>query len=87
MQKGAELRQLANLSAAKAPLFPVAQAHPASQPVVEFRDGPIQLRYPEVTHPAAQILCQLEHPVVHGNTPAPPGQLLDALFETRQYLV
>ena len=87
MQEGAELGQLANLGTTISPLLPVAHTHPAPQPVAEFGHGTIQLRYPEIAHPAAQILGQLEHSIRHGNTPAPAGQFLEALFEAHKSLV
>ena len=73
MQEGAELGELANLGTTVTPLFPVAHTHPAAQPVVEFGYRSIQLRYPEISHPAAQVLGQLEHSILHGDTPAPSG--------------
>ena len=54
-----ELCQLTNLGATVTPLFPVAHAHPAAQPVVYFRDWSIMLRFPKVAHPAAQVLCSV----------------------------
>lgn len=55
--------------------------------MVEFGYRSIQLRYPEISHPATQVLGQLEHSILHGDTPAPSGQFLDALFETHKSLV
>jgi len=85
MQEGAELGELANLGTTVSPLFPVAHTHPAAQPVVEFGYGTIHLRYPEISHPAAQILGQLEQTVFHGKElRIPPGSRLEVLSGDRK---
>jgi len=77
----AGLQEVTHTGAEPAPLFPVAHAHPSSQPVIDFGDWTIVLRDPEAVHPAAKIPGKLFHPVAHGEEPTSSGQSLDASFK------
>ena len=59
MQGGTELTQLSHLCPGISPLFPIAHANPSPEPVIDFRDRTIIFRYPEIVHPATEILGQL----------------------------
>ena len=55
--------------------------------MVDFGYRTVELRFPEITHPSAQVLCKFEQSVFHGDAPAPSGQFLDALFEAHEGFV
>ncbi len=80
----AQRQKMADLRSGEAPLFPVAHAHPSSQPFVQLRNRPVILGDAEVAKPATQILPELVEPVLHRDSPAPPGQFPDAMLEIRE---
>jgi len=79
-----QCQKMADLRARQAPLLPVAHAHPAAQPFVQFRNRPVILRDAEVAEPTTQILPELLEPVVHRDSPTPPRQFPEAMLEVRE---
>ena len=73
-----------HLGAHVAPLFPVAHAQPAAQPVIDLGDRSVIVRNAEVAHPTAHVLGELAEPVRHRHTPASPGQSPDVVLEVRE---
>ena len=80
-KRGAEPEKLTHFRAGTAPLLPVTHAHATSNPVIDFGNWPVVVGDPEVVHPAAQILCELFEPVVHGDEPAPARELFDSTLD------
>lgn len=74
-------QQVPHLGPHPAPLFPVAHANAAAQPLVKLRDRSVVLALAEVPHPAPEVLGELAKPVVHRHAPASPGQFPDAVLE------
>jgi len=71
---GTKLEKITHFSTYIAPLFPVTHAHSTAKPVIDLRKWTIIFRYPEVVHPAADILRELLHTVRHGDEPASAGK-------------
>jgi len=65
-----------NFCSSVPPALPVAHAHSASEPTVNFRDGTVIFRNTEVIHPSSDILGELLVTILHGDEPTSAGQLL-----------
>ena len=76
-----QTQQVLDLGTHVTPLFPVAHPHPASQPVIKFRDRAVAVRNAKVTHPTAEVLGELMKPVSHRDAPTASGQFPDLVLE------
>ena len=77
-------QKIAHFRARIAPLFPVAHAHTAAFPVVEFGNRPVVVQDAEITHPAPDILGEFIEPIRRRDVPASSGEFSDVVPEVRE---
>jgi hypothetical protein len=83
----AQGQQIADLGTRPAPLFPIAHADASSDPVVDFRHGPVVFRDAKIVLPASQVLGKSAEPVGHRDPPTATGQFPDPVLEVCEGLL
>jgi hypothetical protein len=78
---GAEFQEVPHLGSRITPLFPIAHANSAANPLINLRDWTVILRNTEIIYPTSGILPELHHPVIHGDPPTSAGELTDSTLE------
>ncbi len=83
----AEFHQFPDPRLRLAPLFPVAHADAAAEPLIPLVGGVVPHSNTEIVHPPLYIGADFPVPVFHGNAPTAPGKAAQFVLAPREGLL